>query len=126
MQSYRECPICFESIDLQLQDTYYTLECCKNDIHIKCIIEWLQKAQKDNDNSICILCRSKTEIFDDFYNNINMNSNHTIDISNNSNDLTILLSSNNTINNTNNFCNFCLCINVIGFFIILPFFLINY
>lgn len=88
-----ECCICLNY--LNNEDIFY-LECCKNNIHHSCLIEWIN-SNIDNsfsDFNKCVLCKSYNVIMDDYYKNIfyfrsynnennETNRNITIDISNN-------------------------------------------
>ena len=86
-----DCPICLDILDRSI-NVIITLECCKKDIHLNCIKNWI--IEKNNINNInnfnkkqCILCRRESVFLNDLYNNINTqlldNSNnliHSIDI----------------------------------------------
>ena len=86
-----EYPICLDILDRSI-NVVITLECCKKDIHLNCIKNWI--IEKNNINNInnfnkkqCILCRTESVFLNDLYNNINTqlldNSNnliHSIDI----------------------------------------------
>ena len=34
------CPICHEIIDLNIPESYIILDCCKQSVHLDCIVDW--------------------------------------------------------------------------------------
>lgn len=100
-----ECIICFNDINIT-NNNYIILECCKQNIHIDCLKQWISTNYNINrDISLCIYCKSNNDIINDMVNNVvidieervsnNSNSNN----SNNSNVSNISDSTNIPINN---------------------------
>ena len=74
-----ECPICIEIISEESQD-YINLECCNKLVHISCLKDWCASNRNRNINKrICILCRKESEILCDFLNNLNQNSERSLE-----------------------------------------------
>lgn len=48
----QECPICFNNINID--DPYFTLSCCNNNVHINCLELWYEKKQSPSFK--CFLC----------------------------------------------------------------------
>jgi len=67
-----ECPICLEECDIS-NNVIIKLDCCKKDVHIDCIKQWIMSIDNKN-KKICLLCRKNSEIINDLYNNLNINS----------------------------------------------------
>ena len=64
-----ECCICLNNIH---PNNIFTLECCNNQLHHECIIEWI-KSSIDNSFSEynkCILCRSFNTSINDIYHDL--------------------------------------------------------
>lgn len=71
LQNYDfDCPICLEPLEAS---DVITMDCCKKQIHLKCINEWHLKninSNVRNTRDLCIMCRSKSELMSDIYNSI--------------------------------------------------------
>ena len=98
-----ECMICLNDISC---NDHYTLTCCKNDVHIYCLNDWIHKNITKKNISKCFICSQENSILQDIvsYNsplpNVNCNSN--------TNSSNIINDSTNNINeivihNDNNF-----------------------
>ena len=73
-----ECIICLKDIS---NNDFIVLECCKQNIHIDCLKQWINtNYNKNTDISLCIYCKNKNNIINDMINNIIINV--TRDISN--------------------------------------------
>ena len=73
LQNYDlDCPICFEPLDTS---DVITMDCCKKQLHLKCINEWhlknIDSTIRDTKDQ-CIMCRSKSELMSDIFNSINI------------------------------------------------------
>ncbi len=65
-----DCPICLDPLEAS---DVITMDCCKKQIHLKCINEWHLKNIESNvrdTKELCIMCRSKSELMSDIYNSI--------------------------------------------------------
>ena len=71
-----DCPICFDALDT---DHVITMDCCKKQLHLKCINQWHVKNINSDSRDLCIMCRSKSSLMEDIYNTIRL----TIDEDNN-------------------------------------------
>ena len=71
-----DCPICFDPLDT---DHVITMDCCKKQLHLKCINQWHVKNINSDTRDLCIMCRSKSSLMEDIYNTIRL----TIDDDNN-------------------------------------------
>ena len=73
-----ECMICLNDISC---NDHYTLTCCKNDVHIYCLNDWIHKNITKKNISKCFICSQENSILQDIvsYNsplpNVNCNSN---------------------------------------------------
>ena len=127
-----ECPICLNYV--LSDEPYYTLTCCKNIIHIKCLYDWYSTTRSRK----CFICnQSSSELSSllsiinigsrnsDMCNNIinNTNNNNNNNINNNINDI-IIVRNNNRRHVFNYICNkiinlifFCIILYVIILFI---------
>ena len=67
-----DCPICFEPLDTS---DVITMDCCKKQLHLKCINEWhlknIDSTIRDTKDQ-CIMCRSKSELMSDIFNSISI------------------------------------------------------
>jgi len=68
------CPICFETIDKNILDSYIILDCCEQSIHLNCIIDWnksnfVKKVKQSV--GICVWCRQNNEFLSDVAREIN-------------------------------------------------------
>ena len=57
-----ECIICLTDISI---NDFYNLSCCNNNIHIKCINEWIQSNINNKDISKCFICSQQNDIIED-------------------------------------------------------------
>ena len=57
-----ECIICLTDISI---NDFYKLSCCNNDVHIKCINEWIQSNINNKDISKCFICSQQNDIIED-------------------------------------------------------------
>ena len=71
LQNYDlDCPICLDPLE---ESDVITMDCCKKQIHLKCINAWHLKNLQSNvrdTKDLCIMCRSKSELMSDIYNSI--------------------------------------------------------
>ncbi len=68
LQNYDlDCPICFDALDTS---DVITMDCCKKQIHLKCINEWHMKNIDSQTKDLCIMCRTKSELMNDIYNTL--------------------------------------------------------
>jgi hypothetical protein len=71
-----ECYICLENINLTEND-FLELNCCKNNVHLKCLTQWCIK----NNTSNCFICNQTNEIFKELpHNSTILNNSHCIQI----------------------------------------------
>ncbi len=73
LQNYDlDCPICFEPLDTS---DVITMDCCKKQLHLKCINEWhlknINSTCRDT-KDLCIMCRTKSELMSDIFNSISI------------------------------------------------------
>ena len=94
-----ECMICLNDISC---NDHFTLTCCKNDVHIYCLNDWIHKNITKKNISKCFICSQENTILQDIvsYNSpilkVNTNSSNIInDSTNNINEI--------VIHNDNNF-----------------------
>jgi hypothetical protein len=98
-----ECVICLNDISI---NELYTLTCCKNNVHIYCLNNWVSKNITNKNISKCFICSQENSIIETIVsynkyipiNNNNANAiihNHNND---NNNDNSIIIRNNN-INN---------------------------
>ena len=94
-----ECMICLNDISC---NDYITLTCCKNDVHIYCLNDWIHQNITKKNISKCFICSQENIILQDIvsYNSpilkVNTNSSNIInDSTNNINEI--------VIHNDNNF-----------------------
>ena len=94
-----ECMICLNDISC---NDHFTLTCCKNDVHIYCLNDWIHKNITKKNISKCFICSQENSILQDIvsYNSpilkVNTNSSNIInDSTNNINEI--------VIHNDNNF-----------------------
>ena len=70
LQNYDlDCPICFDPLD---SSDVITMDCCKKQLHLKCINAWHMKNIDSETKDLCIMCRTKSELMSDIYNTINL------------------------------------------------------
>ena len=67
-----DCPICLEPLEAS---DVITMDCCKKQIHLKCINEWhlknIDSTCRDT-KDLCIMCRTKSELMSDIFNSISI------------------------------------------------------
>jgi len=73
LQNYDlDCPICFDPLDTS---DVITMDCCKKQLHLKCINEWhlknIDSTCRDT-KDLCIMCRTKSELMSDIFNSISI------------------------------------------------------
>jgi hypothetical protein len=83
----KECVICLSEIVI---NDYYTLTCCRNDVHIYCLNDWINKNIAKKNISKCFICSQDNSIIE------------TMVSYNSTTDNTYI---NNSINNDNNSIN---------------------
>jgi len=102
-----ECVICLNDISI---NELYTLTCCKNNVHIYCLNNWVSKNITNKNISKCFICSQENSIIETivsynkyiFINNNNANANAIIHNHNNDNDNNndnSIIIRNNNINN---------------------------
>jgi len=64
-----ECPICLN--DINNNEGIIILECCNNPVHLKCIIKWYEK---NNRNKVCFICQQ----VNNFSKDINLNQSEIV------------------------------------------------
>ena len=109
-----ECPICLNNIIGH--DPYFIMACCKNKMHLECLINWYSTNSK---LTKCFICNQSTNFYNEF-----IKSNKIHDVSN------IRIESVNTnilrnnfsapmLDNTRNYYNYrdCCCVDFILSFI---------
>ena len=89
-----ECIICLTDISI---NDFYKLICCNNDVHIKCINEWIHSNINNKDISKCFICSQKNDIIQDI---VSMNNN--IYFHNNQSNIYIDMEQDIDIDNQNN------------------------
>ena len=72
-----ECPICL--INIVDDNPYYIMTCCKNKLHLHCLINWYSKHSKQK---TCFMCNQTNNFFIDFLATDNQSSNNINDTSN--------------------------------------------
>ena len=91
-----ECVICLNDIS---NNDCFTLTCCKNDVHIYCLNDWVNKNITKKNISKCFICSQENSMIENMvsYNKIihNNNSETVIDY----NDTNSIINRNNNINN---------------------------
>jgi hypothetical protein len=90
----KECVICLN--DIVIND-YYTLTCCKNNVHICCLNDWINKNITKKNISRCFICSQENSIIATM-----VSYNSTID---NNYDNNSINNDNNSINNDINSIN---------------------
>jgi len=90
----KECVICLNDISI---NDYYTLTCCKNDVHIYCLNDWVDKNITKKNISKCFICSQENSIIETMvsYNKRNHNNITVIDYDTTNN----ITNDNNSINN---------------------------
>lgn len=94
-----ECVICLNDISI---NDHYTFTCCKNDVHIYCLNDWVNQNITKKNISKCFICSQENSMIETIvsYHKIRHNNSETVleydDINNNTNNIT---NHNNSINN---------------------------
>lgn len=57
-----ECPICLN--DINNNDGIIIPECCNNPVHLKCIMDWYEK---NNRNNVCFICQQVNHFSKDIH-----------------------------------------------------------
>ncbi len=94
----KECVICLN--DIVIND-YYTLTCCKNDVHICCLNDWVDKNITKKNISKCFICSQENSIIETMvsYNKSSHNNNITVNTNDYDDTNSITNDNNNNINN---------------------------
>ena len=98
----KECVICLNDISV---NDYYTLTCCKNDVHICCLNDWVDKNITKKNISKCFICSQENSIIETMvsYNKSSHNNNITVNTYDyDYDDTNSITNDNNSINNINN------------------------
>tara|TARA_B100000282_G_scaffold137804_1_gene98866 strand:- start:274 stop:1068 length:795 start_codon:yes stop_codon:yes gene_type:complete len=64
-----DCPICFDPLDTS---DIITMDCCKKQLHLKCVNKWHLKNINSETKDLCIMCRTKSSLMTDIYNTISL------------------------------------------------------
>jgi hypothetical protein len=97
----KECVICLSEIVI---NDYYTLTCCRNDVHIYCLNDWIKKNIAKKNISKCFICSQENSIIETMV-SYNSTTNNTYDNNSINNDNNSINNDNNSINNDNNSIN---------------------
>ena len=65
-----ECPVCLDLLDMST-NIIITLECCKKEVHINCIKNWLLDVHNKTKDE-CLLCRKKSDLLKDLRDNFTL------------------------------------------------------
>jgi hypothetical protein len=57
-----ECPICLN--DINNNEGIIIPECCNNPVHLKCIMDWYEK---NNRNNVCFICQQVNQFSKDIH-----------------------------------------------------------
>jgi hypothetical protein len=57
-----ECPICLN--DINNNEGIIISECCNNQVHLKCIMDWYKKNDKTN---VCFICQQVNQFSKDIH-----------------------------------------------------------
>ena len=57
-----ECPICLN--DINNGEGIIIPECCNNPVHLKCIMDWYEK---NNRNNVCFICQQVNQFSKDIH-----------------------------------------------------------
>ncbi len=90
-----ECVICLNDIST---NDHFTLTCCKNDVHIYCLNDWVHKNITKTNISKCFICSQENSMIETMvlYNKISHNNCETVIDYDDTNSIT---NHNNSINN---------------------------
>jgi len=97
-----ECVICLNNISI---NELFTLTCCKNDVHIYCLNDWISKNITNKNISKCFICSQENNLIETIvsYNKyipVNYNTTNAIIYNhNNDNNNNSIIIRNNNINN---------------------------
>lgn len=91
-----ECVICLNDIST---NDHFTLTCCKNDVHIYCLNDWVHKNITKKNISKCFICSQQNSMIENIvsYNKISHNINDDTAIG--YDDTNSIINHNNSINN---------------------------
>ena len=64
-----DCPICFDPLD---SCHIITMDCCRKQLHLKCINKWHMKNIDSETKELCIMCRTKSDLMTDIYNTLSL------------------------------------------------------
>ena len=92
-----ECVICLNDIS---DNDYYTLTCCKNDVHIYCLNDWVNKNITKKNIADCFICSQENSMIENMvsYNKSSHNNSETV-IDYEYDDTNNITNDNNSINN---------------------------
>jgi hypothetical protein len=92
-----ECVICLNDIS---NNDYYTLTCCKNDVHIYCLNDWVNKNITKKNIAKCFICSQENSMIENMvsYNKSSHNNSETV-IDYDYDDTNSITNDNNSINN---------------------------
>ena len=92
-----ECVICLNDIS---DNDYYTLTCCKNDVHIYCLNNWVNKNITKKNIADCFICSQENSMIENMvsYNKSSHNNSETV-IDYEYDDTNNITNDNNSINN---------------------------
>lgn len=65
-----DCPICFDPLDTS---DIITMDCCKKQLHLKCINQWHVTNIDSQTRELCIMCRTNSSLMTDIYNTVSLN-----------------------------------------------------
>lgn len=91
-----ECVICLNDIST---NDHFTLTCCKNDVHIYCLNDWVHKNITKKNISKCFICSQQNSMIENIvsYNKISHNINDDTVVE--YDDTNSIINHNNSINN---------------------------
>ncbi len=92
-----ECVICLNDIS---DNDYYTLTCCKNDVHIYCLNDWVNKNITKKNIAKCFICSQENSMIENMvsYNKSSHNNSETV-MDYEYDDTNNITNNNNSINN---------------------------
>ena len=92
-----ECVICLNDIS---DNDYYTLTCCKNDVHIYCLNDWVNKNITKKNIAKCFICSQENSMIENMvsYNKSSHNNSETV-MDYEYDDTNNITNDNNSINN---------------------------
>jgi hypothetical protein len=126
-QIINECYICLDTINLNEND-FLELNCCKNKVHLKCLIQWYNK----NNTSNCFICNQTNDFCKSLlHNSTSLNDIHYIQIEPIHSNSTLLLPTNpnpnpNPIIYTKNKLSALIVCYIVNFFILINLIIIQH